>query len=100
MTSIEYLPRHKKYNPLHFAPMDLHKESDDNSNRIEKLISEHLHHFKGYIHAPIDEKHIHLLKIQEIWRDLKAIGSTSEAHRRTLNYAYKLGLIRSVGIPR
>lgn len=72
----------------------------DLEKRIDKPVFEHFAHFKAYIHAPIGEKYYHLTKVMRVWRELKVLQATSEAHRRAINYAHSIGLVKEVGIPR
>lgn len=101
INDITSMPKHKRFNKQHFKDDDFISDiKTSDINRVEILVSDHLKNLNLYLNAPITEKYFYLNKIRIIWNELKILGSTSEAHRRTLNTVFKLGLIRSVGIPR
>jgi hypothetical protein len=68
--------------------------TENAENRVYKLVFDHFMHVKAYIHAPINEKHHHLIKATRIWNELKTLNATQEAHRLAINYANDIGLVK------
>ena len=58
---------------------------------IAKLTSDHARHLRLCIHASIEDKSQHLRNLSIVWRELKNLKATSEAHIYAVNYAVTMG---------
>lgn len=67
---------------------------------VNRLTAEHFSHVQKYLQAPASEKYPHYMSAMRVWNRLRDLKATSEAHRLAVNFAFHIGLVSGVGIPR